>query len=192
MTQEEAAHAIRSAGQPWTVDTVQFLETGRGGSGPRAGVTVQELTALSVAFGVTLASWFDETASWSIATTSPRPPGLRVQLRLSDNSSMDPSRLRDLMRGEVPIAGDIAVAATEPANATDFSDAETRAARRLRMTPSELRRLAQRLWGRTLDEERDERVARLRERGPGVLRALRGHVTRELTAELTAAGVDDS
>ncbi|MBO3752182.1 hypothetical protein J5X84_39490 [Streptosporangiaceae bacterium NEAU-GS5] len=66
-----------------------------------------------------------------------------------------------------------------------IGEAERYAARKLGTTPDRINLAAMRRWGRTLAEERDQRVA---ERGgaasPRQLQALRGHVTRELMAEL--------
>jgi hypothetical protein len=67
----------------------------------------------------------------------------------------------------------------------EVSDAERHAARKLGTTPERLTIAAIRRWGRTLAEERDHR---LNERAGDVslrrLQALRGHITRELMAEL--------
>lgn len=80
--------------------------------------------------------------------------------------------------------------------------AERKAARKYDVEPETIRRLAQRLWGRSLDAERDERVRedlafqdewpemaemfnpKVEAIPPRSLQAIRGHVTRELLSEL--------
>lgn len=65
-------------------------------------------------------------------------------------------------------------------------EAEMKAARRLDVDPVELALAALKLWGRSLTEERDARVAEATEPGatPRTLQALRGHLTRQLLKEL--------
>jgi transcriptional regulator with XRE-family HTH domain len=76
-----------------------------------------------------------------------------------------------------------------PLGAPAIRSAERKAAVKLGCPPAVIAQTARSLWGRTLSEERDRRVA---ERSPGVtapegLRARRGHVTRELMEELAPA-----
>ena len=69
----------------------------------------------------------------------------------------------------------------------EASDADRHAARRLGLSLEEATAAATKLWGRTLAEERDRRLAeRTGELSPRQLQALRGHVTRELLAELSS------
>lgn len=71
---------------------------------------------------------------------------------------------------ERPPSGQIIAAAEQ--------EAERKAARRLGMTPRALTLAAYALWGRSLTDEREQRV------GPDPNRARRGHVTRQLIEEL--------
>ncbi len=66
------------------------------------------------------------------------------------------------------------------------SDAEFKAARKLGVTPRDVVSAAHSLWGRSLADERDRRVAEHAEHGSTsrTLQARRGHVTRALTTEL--------
>jgi hypothetical protein len=66
------------------------------------------------------------------------------------------------------------------------NDAEAAASRRLGVDPLLVALAAFRRWDRTLTAERDERVAATAsaDASPRKLAALRGHVTRELVAEL--------
>lgn len=69
-------------------------------------------------------------------------------------------------------------------------EAEARAARTLGVTPAKVLELAGELWGQTLSEERDERVAERADpdASPRTVQAVRGHVTRELIQELAEIG----
>jgi hypothetical protein len=67
----------------------------------------------------------------------------------------------------------------------EVSDAERHAARKLGMTSERLSVAARRRWGRTLSQERDRRLSeRTDDASPRSRQALRGHITRELMAEL--------
>lgn len=63
-----------------------------------------------------------------------------------------------------------------------WTEAERRASTRLDVLPGQVVIAARTLWGRSLDEERDARVDKMPDAGDA--RALRGHVTRQLTQEL--------
>lgn len=76
-----------------------------------------------------------------------------------------------------------------PLGAPPVLNAERKAARKLGVSPVAIAQTARTLWGLTLSEERDRRVA---EQSPAVddpraLRALRGHVTRQLLSQLAPA-----
>jgi hypothetical protein len=64
-------------------------------------------------------------------------------------------------------------------------EAEGNVARKLGVTARVIAKIAYRRWGRSLTEERDRRIAAAAEAG-GDRRALRGHETRKLTAEIEA------
>jgi hypothetical protein len=67
----------------------------------------------------------------------------------------------------------------------EVNDAERHAARKLGTTPERLKVVATRRWGRTLAEERDHRLSeQARSASPRSRQALRGHITRDLLAEL--------
>ena len=67
-----------------------------------------------------------------------------------------------------------------------YPDADRKAALRLGVAPEDVSRAAESLWGRTLTEERDERVAALapEDATPRSMQALRGHITRTLLREI--------
>jgi hypothetical protein len=64
-------------------------------------------------------------------------------------------------------------------------EAERKAAAKLGVSPVVIAAAAYALWGRSLSEERDRRVAALGEAPARTVQARRGHVTRTLLAELT-------
>jgi hypothetical protein len=67
----------------------------------------------------------------------------------------------------------------------EVSDAERYAARKLGTTPERLNMAAMRRWGRTLAQERDRRLNQKADDASARSRqALRGHITRQLMAEL--------
>lgn len=69
-------------------------------------------------------------------------------------------------------------------------EAERKMADQLDVAPFQIRDAAHRLWGRTLTDEREARLARRIENGdvsPRSLQAHRGHVTRELEQEIEQA-----
>lgn len=71
----------------------------------------------------------------------------------------------------------------------EVGDAEQKIGRRLDVTPEVVAEAAHKLWGRSLTDERDRRVGEQasEDATPRTLRALRGHVTRALLAELEPA-----
>jgi len=65
------------------------------------------------------------------------------------------------------------------------SDAERHAARKLASTPEAVADAADRLWGRSLDDERDHRLSeRATKLSARSAQAQRGHITRDLLTEL--------
>jgi hypothetical protein len=67
----------------------------------------------------------------------------------------------------------------------EVSDTERHAARKLGTTPERLNMAAMRRWGRTLAKERDYRLSEQADDvSPRSRQALRGHITRDLMAEL--------
>lgn len=180
ITQDEAARLIRESGLPWSRVHVAALEGGR-----REDLTFTELVLLSAAFEQPLSRWFAGDGSVVLSRR------LTVLLR----------RLREMASGEKPKVGRHPAVAAADHHAMDNADAllsftsrfeafrevpsssERRAAQRLGIDPGELYRRAFALWGHGFDEQRE---LKLSERGVPMTSktAYRGHVTRELLAEL--------
>jgi hypothetical protein len=157
-TQEQLAQSVSFFGLRWTRATIAALETGR-----RDLSKIEELV-LATVLGRPLTELYDSH-------------GKDVQLQLTTRFAwaMPADSWSKLIRGE-PVAG---------ANAQrTFTEAEQKAAAKLGIKPASVSLLAGELWGRSLTEERDRRLA---ESGVGGdKRAHAGHITRGLLDELRA------
>ena len=168
LRQDDVAWAARELSLQWTRDTVAAVEGGR------REVRLDEFLMLSLIVDtVSGRSSRYSKPDYFLGSLAPllKPP--------SDES-------RELMT-------ELAVGASQPSSRLDRvyidaqGDAERKAARRLRTTAYDVASFARhRLWGRSLTEERDARVARRvgGDATPRTLQAHRGHVTRELLDEL--------
>lgn len=97
--------------------------------------------------------------------------------------------IQDLIEAPTKVAGHTVPGRqpiTDPAVARNL-DAEIKAARRLLVTPDEIAQRAIRLWGHSLTDERERRLNRTEGMDRRSVQALRGHVTRQLVAELRNA-----
>jgi helix-turn-helix protein len=66
-----------------------------------------------------------------------------------------------------------------------WSEAAEKAARKLKVSPLEIEKASDKLWSRSLAEERDLRISeRMQGKDLRTIQALRGHVTRALLGEL--------
>jgi transcriptional regulator with XRE-family HTH domain len=175
LTQEELTRRLREHGFMWTRPMVHTLETGRRALG------MEELAMLLLAFD----------------DLSPR------ELLMGDGDVLLAAQvnvpLRPLQRSRTPEQlwtrvfealvrhSNTYQAAGPPAKAAfTASPAEQRIADRLGLEPRTVAETALRLWGRPFAEEREWRVRENLASGAAgrSMRALRGHVTRELSVEL--------
>jgi transcriptional regulator with XRE-family HTH domain len=196
--QDDIAHLARLHGLRWTRTTVAKVERGE-----RA-MSVEEVVLLSLALRVAMSDLV--SGADMIAITEDAALSARNLRALLDGRRDDvvlpgvdipavrqaPARLRQLarlfQRTVAPVWPDPPMWAVKEAQMAASNDAEVNASRRLGVAPFLVALAACRRWGRTLTAERDERVA---EAAPGdassrTLTALRGHVTRQLVAELEA------
>lgn len=200
LTQDELARSLRNVGLDWDQGALARLEAGGRGVSPE-----QELL-LAQALGVEryrlVAGEDDE---W--VTLSPRARWRVVAVRAAyagaNPGDMPASDFEDpVMRSARKVARVItgraeqrAVAAKVWRRATvgqlnevveAVGDAERKAGRALGVDPVAVSAAAHKKWGRSFTAERDARAAGLVEEGAGrrALQALRGHVTRQLIAEL--------
>lgn len=186
-TQDDVARAARRAGLAWTRATVAALEGGR-----------RELSLDGIA----------RLPSLLYALTG-RHHAVRLQSTDEDGAIVDvigPDG-RVLLRSEDPLIGSRLKPAVEgmaeneralrvwpnasrhefeAAHIEKGGDAEAKAARRFRVPSLAVALAARKVWKRSLSAERDRRVAAEAPAGatPRALQALRGHVTRQLLAEL--------
>ena len=181
LRQDDVAHRVRELGVEWTRAVIAAIETGG------RTLDIGELVLLAVALGIRLSDLLEGDGDVLVGG------GVPVSLRL----------LRDLFKDNrgghtySALSFELAQRVTPPSDESRFviaiGEAERRAAQRLGVTPLEISRQAFQLWGRGLTDERDHRmqdaepvlgatVAELQRKE----RALRGHVSRELVAELRA------
>lgn len=170
VTQDEVAHAMNRWGHAWTRSSVAALENGN-----------RDLSAGELLVLPTVISW-----------ATGRGVNLRdllvgdgtYILMVSDRIGMSPWAITDLLDPTVDAQGGDWMKADADEGVP--REAEQKAARKLNVSLGWVLSESERIWGRTLTEERDTRV---RDRvddntSPRSLQAMRGHVTRELTAEL--------
>lgn len=191
LRQEDIASSARGRfGLLWTQATVAAIETGK------RHLTVEELILLPLLLTCELEELLPNVDprvenEW-IALT----PQTEVRLRLLRNvlngkarnsSPLDIGLTTDRRRSESIPTSLFNNATLVPRQLKNeaASDAAIKGAQRLRMSPLEIAGAAQRLWGRSISEERDARIAeRIRDKKPRTIQALRGHVTRTLLSEL--------
>lgn len=171
-TQQEAAAFLRANGLPWTAANVASIESGR-----RETIDLGALTLLATTYDVPLSRLFEGTGEMRLApeVTAPLP-----QYRMWLDGDGD---------GAVPVltlSGSAARKLIEamPEDGKILFQADSELAARLGLTPKDVYEAAERLWGRTLHEERDRRIAELGELTPTQRRTRRGHITRQLAKEL--------
>jgi transcriptional regulator with XRE-family HTH domain len=200
LTQDELARRLRNVGLDWDQGAVARLEAGGRGVSPE-----QELL-LAWALGVEryrLVAGEDD--QW--VTLSPRArwriAAVRSAYAGANPGDMPAGDFEDpVKRSARRAAGAILGRAEQRAAASKLwpratvaqlnevveavGDAERKAARHLGVDPVTVSAAAHRKWGRSFTAERDTRAADLVEEGAGrrALQALRGHVTRQLLAEL--------
>lgn len=156
--QEDVADDMRSLGYQWTKATVASVELGR------RCVDREELHTLALVLDTSLL----ELEDFDFAS-----PGGAVITR---------EMMRASTTGESP---DDQTWLIIPAK--DWpNDAEIKASARLGITTERLQKLASLVWGRSLSEERERRLGDVDDLPRRTVQARRGHITRQLLAELVA------
>jgi hypothetical protein len=195
-SQDELAAMARRGGLPWSRQVISALEAGT------RELNLGEVLLLCTAIGASPTDLLaGEEEEWVIL--QPRGeepsvldlPGLGTYTLMGSMAKAMPiGDLRNLVSGPKPAR---AVVKTWAQNRQKFDEstaavtvemasrheAELHIARKLGVEPADVARAAVELWGTSLTEERDRRVAVVRQ-GDGDRRAIRGHVTRNLIAEL--------
>jgi len=168
LRQQDIAAKFADLGIPWTRNTVATFEIGR------RTVTLEEALLLCAAYDVPLAQVMKKEPETWIQVGPLRLTAHTVGSTLAGGTAQEllsTPALRSTLKF-VPV-----VSPTE---------AERRAARRLKVSVARVVTASEELWhGRRLEAERDRRVEKAGAgEDPATLRALRGHVTRQLLDEL--------
>lgn len=172
LTQVEAADVLRRHGLSWQRSHVAAIEAGN-----RESADVAVLALIAAAFDVPVSDLFAGEG----------------RVRLAADAVATRAWLRDCFAGRTPndtieVIGTAARWLIESMAGEPVSfQADAELAHRLGLRPEDVYQAAIRLWGRTLHQERDARVAGLAATdSPRVfsLRAHRGHITRQLAEEL--------
>jgi transcriptional regulator with XRE-family HTH domain len=209
LRQDEVATCARRWGLDWTPTTVATLETGR-----RA-LKVEEFLLLPWIAANQNPEAATEGTDTPLEWAEILKGGPDYQVRLSPVVIAHLEILRDALSGKLSTSdrtGKIRALFSQQASwevrrvwypemptmqalaaaADQRAGAERKAAQRLRTDPEAVAVLAWKLWGRSLTEERDRRVADQAPAGAvrETLQALRGHVARALIEELREAGIE--
>ena len=185
ITQEDVAASARNNGLNWVRATVAAVELGR------RELSCSELLLLPVAlYGVglrvELADLIPEKGQIEMSKYSPKA-GFPVSRTIEAGAlrQIVSGRACDAMRHLATTTLD-KIARHAPEALASLGDSVVKAAGRLGVQPSVLTRTAMKLWGQSLSEERERRLARedISESDPRSLQARRGHITRKLLAEI--------
>ncbi|WP_163548369.1 helix-turn-helix transcriptional regulator [Candidatus Frankia nodulisporulans] len=179
--QDDLSRHARVYGLAWSRAKIGALENGE------KAISIEELALLPVVLSdllgrrVLIKELIDPKAKISL-TPAISTEGRGLLGMLAGSEGPIPIRMRDRPTVHVFQSEDGAVVLINLAS----SEAEARVARRLGVPPMVVTELALRLWGCSLNEQRDQIVAQRSDAGDDLdrLRALRGGVTRALTEEL--------
>ena len=204
LRQDDLAGLARPWGMDWGQATVAAIELGRRQLG------IEELALLTKVLDVELANIFgdsgsvrltpavevDATALSEIFSGRARRtsiwPDLRADPVAAQNAAIA-NHLWPAHHHQDPRSSEYQanVGILKAAHVDALSDAECKAARRLRTFPLAIAATARKLWGQSFTEERDRRVAKeaSTDATPRTLQALRGHVTRRMLEDLEKEGI---
>jgi transcriptional regulator with XRE-family HTH domain len=196
--QEDVAAAARTWGFDWQRGTVAMIELGR------RRVTAEEFLALpqiardagldglridDLVIGGSSAVWVILNPLTALDTTLPLATASQGGLVPTSAEAPDPPEAREIRRlwprflpGHRQSKAEVFRIALE-----SHGDAETKAARTLGVSPVAVAMVAQRRWRQSLTAQRDALAAGREGVGgidPRRLQARRGHITRQLVAEL--------
>jgi transcriptional regulator with XRE-family HTH domain len=188
LRQEDLAELARRFGLTWTAATVAAIET------DRRAVSVEELLVLPLALRCALSEFLDtDSRSLSIGSTSVMHSAL---FKILTDQHRELSKREEMPVDEtIPKKDTSIVRAMRRANLRDnmktylhmagarHGEAELKAAQALKISVEEVAAFALRCWERSLTDERDARAETSRDSALD-LRAVRGHLTRELRDEL--------
>jgi transcriptional regulator with XRE-family HTH domain len=181
LTLAAVAEEVRSYGVRWSTGRITRIEQGDGS------VTVETLIVLSLGLSELLGTAV--TPAQLLSSDDPVQLGEGVAVRSDALGEVLAGRKTSLLLDDVEGAVEALAQTTRQVSETRATVhaglAEERAARKLGWSDEELSQLALSLWGRSLSVEARARA------GEGATPQKVGHVTRELMAELKAAGHGD-
>jgi transcriptional regulator with XRE-family HTH domain len=189
MRQQELATKAREYGFEWTGATIAAIETAR------RGLSSEELLTLPLILGAELAELLQGSGKTRINDRRALWLETLRGVSLGRVRRMQESESRPLFAANFPEIGEDTIIAMKSTGLPDEAriaewiwdvstqEAERKAARVLGISPSEVAALAYRAWNSSLTEERERRVAEL-DTANQEIRAVRGHVTRKLLAEI--------
>ncbi|MGI8680651.1 MAG: hypothetical protein ACR2JO_00655 [Mycobacteriales bacterium] len=167
LRQEDVAFNARHVGLTWTRATVASVELGR------RELTATELLLLPVALEEAAA--VESAPLWELVDEN-------AKVTVSAGTWLSGRHVRYLLGGPNPqqewLIG-------EP-TADLPTEAETKAAGRLGVAPETVVRRGRARWGHRLDDEREQRLGDTSGVPARTVQARRGHITRQLIAELQA------
>jgi transcriptional regulator with XRE-family HTH domain len=178
LTQPQLAANLAQVGMPWKRSQVADMERGR-----RETVDLGTLAVLAAALKVSVASFFEGDGD---AMLTPR----------TEYGEYGARAAREVIRGwlsnvtpGIVVAGTSAVSAAmkhwEWEGRQIPAEVDIDLAERLDVDPWRVIEAAEQIWGNSVTEERDRRVAELGDVPPGERRAKQGHITRQLSAVVT-------
>lgn len=183
MTQHEAARLFARRGAPLSRSKIAAIEAGE-----RPNLAFADVLVMAHTFNVEVAELFDGHGPVAIAEhvvlSRPVIRGLLRGTNVPEGSvSWDPqTHHAELLRiADVRAEGDAVTVGQ-----FHLVDADHALAQRLNVAPQIVVDIALQIWGNTLTEERDARVARFGAIDLGERHAHRGHITRELSQEIEA------
>lgn len=195
LTQDELARKVRDAGGDWDQAAIARLEGGR------RGVSPEQMLILAAALEVELwrliggrdNDWIRLSPTAKQRTRAVRAGyggqavGTMPASDFDDPTTRSVGKIlteRSELRRRVIAVWPASTGGQAASAIAAVGDAERKAARRLGVHPVTLSAAAYRAWGRSFAEHRDATAAELGAGGRRSLQAVRGHVTRQLLAEL--------
>jgi transcriptional regulator with XRE-family HTH domain len=173
-SQEQVASQAREFGLDWTRVAVHNIET------RKRHVSLGEFVVLPLIYEESLADLVSRSDGPYVMGGDLVLEARDVRALLRGGAGVKPRLSRRAEVSPLGQPGDRLV------RAVAMGSAERNAARRLRWTPEQVAELAILLWGHGLTEER-ERLLSQRDVAEEAARTVRGHLTRQLLAELQQA-----
>lgn len=183
LTQHETARLLQRRGASWSRSKIAAVEAGE-----RPNVTLADAIVLASTFNVELAELFAGDGLVELTSTVVLPRRVVSDVARGTYASSSPEQWDPEARRKELLNLDRLLAAAEEITIGRFgaTEADHALAQRLDAPPSMVIDIAVKLWGQTLTEERDRRVAELGEKEVSERQAHRGHITRELSRQVQA------